>query len=274
MEKQDFKNVAKSEFKGKTLDVVNRQIDDFYELEKQIFKNAKYKVEKMKELVFVTGGNQGEALALVNALLNKGCNVCVLDKEIDNLKKIVSKNLIYFQVDVSNESHLYQIKEKLAGFKISALFLNASDAIFCEAEKNDLKAIEKVYSGNVYGTILCCSVFYSMLKNDAKIVFLNARSASQKGIANQTLFCSAKWAIEGFSQSIKKACENNDIMVYNVYCGSMDTDFWTKKAINMPVKKPKNLIDVNDLAQIIINNVFNNMDAVVGDIVVERRKNG
>ena len=44
MEKQDFKNVAKSEFKGKTLDVVNRQIDDFYELEKQIFKNAKYKV--------------------------------------------------------------------------------------------------------------------------------------------------------------------------------------------------------------------------------------
>ena len=44
MEKQDFKNVAKKEFKGKTLKILNKQIDDFYEIEKQNFKNTKYKI--------------------------------------------------------------------------------------------------------------------------------------------------------------------------------------------------------------------------------------
>ena len=44
MQKQDFLEIAKKEFKGKTLEVVNKQINEFYELEKQTFKNTKYKV--------------------------------------------------------------------------------------------------------------------------------------------------------------------------------------------------------------------------------------
>ena len=44
MQKQDFKNFAKKEFKGKTLKVVNKQIDNFFELSNQTFKNIKYKV--------------------------------------------------------------------------------------------------------------------------------------------------------------------------------------------------------------------------------------
>lgn len=44
MNKQDFKNVAKKEFKGKALKVVNKQIDDFFEFSEQTFKNEKYKV--------------------------------------------------------------------------------------------------------------------------------------------------------------------------------------------------------------------------------------
>lgn len=225
-----------------------------------------------KELLLVTGGNQGEGLALVKLLLKNKHNVCVLDKEVGNLQNIKDKKLMFFNVDVSDEESLKNVANHLKDFKIKAMFLNASDAIFCSAENNDPKTINTVLSGNVYGAILCCSVFFGLMAENSKIVFLNSRSASKKGIANQSLFCAAKWAIEGFSQSIKKACETNNISVYNVYCGSMDTEFWTTKAKNMPVVKPENLIDVNDLAKIIYNNIFNHMNAVVGDIVVERRK--
>lgn len=44
MQKEDFKVVAQNEFNGKTLEIVNKQIDNFYELSNQIFKNTKYKV--------------------------------------------------------------------------------------------------------------------------------------------------------------------------------------------------------------------------------------
>ena len=44
MQKEDFKAAAQNEFNGKTLEIVNKQIDNFYELNNQIFKNTKYKV--------------------------------------------------------------------------------------------------------------------------------------------------------------------------------------------------------------------------------------
>ena len=229
------------------------------------------------KLYLVTGGNQGEALALVKALLKRNCNVCALDKNVDKLESLIKEypnSFMYFKVDVADEKSLVNIKTQLYSYEIAAMFINASDAIFCEAEKNDLKTIDTVFSGNVYGTILCVTIFSELMQKDGKIIFLNAKRASKSGIANQSLFCSAKWAIEGFSQSVKKACEKLALQVYNIYCGAMDTEFWNKKAVDMPVDKPNNLINVNDLAQIILNNVLSNMDAVVGDIIVERRKNG
>lgn len=44
MDKQDYKNVAEKEFSGKTLEILNKQIDCFYEISSQKFKNAKYKL--------------------------------------------------------------------------------------------------------------------------------------------------------------------------------------------------------------------------------------
>ncbi|MBQ9792009.1 MAG: hypothetical protein IJW28_05490, partial [Clostridia bacterium] len=41
---QDYKNVAKKEFGGNTLSLVNRQIDEFYRLSNIEFKNKKYKI--------------------------------------------------------------------------------------------------------------------------------------------------------------------------------------------------------------------------------------
>ena len=44
MKKIDFINVAKKEFKGKTLEMLEKQIDAFYDLETKKFKNLKYKI--------------------------------------------------------------------------------------------------------------------------------------------------------------------------------------------------------------------------------------
>ena len=46
MDKNDFKKAAADVFKGKTLKVVNEQIDNFYTMENQTFKNVKYAVGK------------------------------------------------------------------------------------------------------------------------------------------------------------------------------------------------------------------------------------
>ena len=229
-----------------------------------------------KKIVLITGGNSGEALALVKLFLQKNLYVCVLDKEISNLKNINSDNLIYFQVDISIEEDLQKISDTFSknNYEITAMFLNAIDPIFGPAEENSIELINKVFSGAVYGTILCCSIFYKHLPENGKIVFLNSKTASSKGIANQTLHCAAKWAIKGFSESIKKACSNRKINIYNIYSGSKNTNFWTDdiNSMNVSIKVPDNLINVDALAQIIYSNLFTNINEVVSDIYIERCK--
>lgn len=44
MQRKDYENVVKSQFKGKTKDLILSQINNFYEVEKQSFKRKKYKL--------------------------------------------------------------------------------------------------------------------------------------------------------------------------------------------------------------------------------------
>lgn len=77
MEKQDYKKIAKKEFKGKALQIVNKQIDDFFEFNNQTFKNAKCKVDDYVVLnpnTYLHGfGDNLEILDLFaeNGLINK-----------------------------------------------------------------------------------------------------------------------------------------------------------------------------------------------------------
>lgn len=73
MEKEDYINVSKKEFKGKTLEIVTKQIDDFYELNNQTFKNVKYKVG---ESVILTPNTYlhgfGDKIEILDLFANRG----------------------------------------------------------------------------------------------------------------------------------------------------------------------------------------------------------
>lgn len=224
--------------------------------------------------ILITGGNNGEALALTKLLIKNNLNVYVLDKETSNLEKINSSNLKYYKVDVSDEKELQKIAKEFKNVELTAIVLNAIDPVFCKAEDNSPEVIEKVFSGGVYGTILCASIFFNYLKTKGRIIFLNSTKVSHSGIANESLHCAAKFAIRGFSESIKKACEKNSIYIQNIYTGSKNTSFWDEETKTMKVYEnaPKNLIDVEKLAEIILECITSETGGLISDIYVERCK--
>lgn len=224
--------------------------------------------------ILITGGNNGEALALTKLLLSNNIRVFVLDKDISNLEKIDSTYLKYYKVDVSDEKSLQEISKDFKNIELTAIVLNAIEPFFCKAEENSPEVIEKVFSGGVYGTILCASIFFDYLKPKGRILFLNSTKASHNGIANESLHCAAKFAIRGFCESIKKACEKNSIYIQNIYTGSKNTEFWDEETKTMKVYEqvPKNLIDVDKLAKIILECITSENGGLISDIYVERCK--
>jgi short-subunit dehydrogenase len=61
--------------------------------------------------------------------------------------------------------------------------------------------------------------------------------AAKNGFSNWSAYCASKFALEGFSQSVRAELRDHKIRVINVYPAATDTDIWDKVAGNWPRNK-------------------------------------
>jgi NAD(P)-dependent dehydrogenase (short-subunit alcohol dehydrogenase family) len=52
--------------------------------------------------------------------------------------------------------------------------------------------------------------------------------AAKTGFPNWSAYCMSKFALEGFSQSVREELRDRKIRVLNVYPAATDTDIWNK----------------------------------------------
>src|SRR6266702_6445217 len=50
--------------------------------------------------------------------------------------------------------------------------------------------------------------------------------AAKRGFPNWSAYCMSKFALEGFSQSIREELRDRKILVINIYPAATDTDIW------------------------------------------------
>jgi NAD(P)-dependent dehydrogenase (short-subunit alcohol dehydrogenase family) len=61
--------------------------------------------------------------------------------------------------------------------------------------------------------------------------------AARTGFPNWSSYCACKFALEGFSQSIRQELRDRGIRVINLYPGATDTDIWNKVSGHWPREK-------------------------------------
>jgi NAD(P)-dependent dehydrogenase (short-subunit alcohol dehydrogenase family) len=61
--------------------------------------------------------------------------------------------------------------------------------------------------------------------------------AARTGYPNWSAYCMSKFALEGFSQSVREELRDRKIRVINVYPAATDTDIWSKVEGEWPRKK-------------------------------------
>jgi short-subunit dehydrogenase len=69
--------------------------------------------------------------------------------------------------------------------------------------------------------------------------------AAKTGFANWSAYCMSKYALEGFSQSIREELREHKIRVINIYPAATDTNIWSSVEGNWPREK---MISPNDVA--------------------------
>jgi 3-oxoacyl-[acyl-carrier protein] reductase len=68
--------------------------------------------------------------------------------------------------------------------------------------------------------------------------------AAKTGFANWSAYCMSKFALEGFSQSVREELRDHKIRVINVYPAATDTNIWTRIEGKWPRHKMISPVDV------------------------------
>jgi short-subunit dehydrogenase len=173
--------------------------------------------------VLVTGGAHGIGRKLVDALAAEGAHVIVTDINTDNLKateealRSAGRSVSAYVLDVTKPNDILSVRDRIHGEvgRIDILVNNAGIVFggpFLEVplEKHDL-----TYNVNVNGLVAMTHAFLPDLIACPSGHLVNIASASGLiGLPYGTTYASSKWAVIGFSESIR--LELQDMNLPNV----------------------------------------------------------
>ena len=171
------------------------------------------------KIAVVTGGGTGMGRELCLQLVKEGCNVATCDVLMENLEEtktlcqeINSDILVTLhQCDVSSEEAMNHFRDEVVaahGDKINLLFNNAGiGGGGCFMNPEDRADWERTFNVCWYGVYYGCRAFIDALVNAEESHIVNTSSingfwASIGPNTPHTAYCSAKFAVKGFSEAL------------------------------------------------------------------------
>ena len=234
----------------------------------------------MKNITIITGGSRGVGKQLAKEFLLKGENVAIisrtkseLEKTREELSKLTTNDVVAYVGDLSDEKFVKEFYEDITKkYNITCLVNNAGVGRFGTIYDNNKKMIDEVFPAIVYGTILMITYALPYLRQSKDIVKI-VNVISQSGIRAfkfESVYCSAKWAQEGYAQCLRAETFGTNIKVINVYPGGINTEFWKDNRNYVKVGVEDTLASPEEVAKIIVDNLYNKETLILKDLVFEQ----
>jgi len=138
--------------------------------------------------------------------------------------------------DLATPDGVSSLISQVGGDALDLLVNNAGIAIvkpFCEITSTEW---EQTLGVNVTAPFLLMQHFAPRMPPGASIVNILS-IAAKTGFANWSAYCMGKFALEGFSQSIREELREHKIRVINIYPAATDTDIWNNVKGDWPRHK-------------------------------------
>jgi NAD(P)-dependent dehydrogenase (short-subunit alcohol dehydrogenase family) len=123
---------------------------------------------------------------------------------------------------------------------------------------------EQTLGVNVTAPFLLTQRFAPEMPPGASIVNILS-VAAKTGFANWSAYCMSKFALEGFSQSVREELRDRKIRVINVYPAATDTEIWNQIEGKWPRHK---MISPQDVASAVIYALSQPTDVAVENITL------
>ena len=200
-----------------------------------MFIKGKYKGEKMKTAI-VTGSSSGFGKLIAIELARKGYNVIATMRDIqksDNLIELVTRNNLQdrihiYPLDVTSPVSIGKLETYVRGMNsVDILVNNAGYAQGGFCEELSIEAYRHQFETNFFGAIAVTKTILPAMRSQGSGKIINMSSISGRfGFPGLSAYASSKYALEGFSESLRLELKPFGIDVILVEPGSYKTNIW------------------------------------------------
>ncbi len=218
----------------------------------------------MTKTVLITGAGSGLGKALSKEYVNKGNHVIMVGRNEGKLLKAScdidseGSQTTCYVADITSIPSIQDLKKSVVEtFKTIDLLINCAGLGYFGPFKDlSPEHLKEMFEVNVFGTIYMTQHFIEVI-NQRLVNIIS--TAGLKGKVNESGYVASKFAVRGFTDSIRKEYEDSSLIITAVYMGGMDTPFWNdsthivdKSRLKSPEVIAKAIVDYDSIADEII----------------------
>lgn len=226
----------------------------------------------------ITGGSRGIGKGIAEELAKSKYNLILVAKNVARLKKTSSEistkygvKVDFFKCDLSSTKEIDALYSFLTSkyTKLDALINNAGIYFGGSTGKSQMEKYDKMMAVNSRGMFYLTQTLLPILKkgHNQRVVIISSVWANDsyvtEGREDGTLYSISKWALRGWSRSLRAELRRYKIGVSIIYPGAVWTDEW--KGTTIPQKE---FIQPEDIGKIVRTMLDINPGTVIEEIIV------
>jgi NAD(P)-dependent dehydrogenase (short-subunit alcohol dehydrogenase family) len=180
----------------------------------------------------ITGAGSGMGRCLAQQLAAMGCSLALADVDAKALGETVGLlgspkgKVSQHVVNVAEEARVKGFAEEVAAQhgRATVLINNAGVALLGNFDEISVEDIRWLMDINFWGVIYGVNYFMPLLEKEKRAHIVNLSSVfGLVGVVGQTAYCASKFAVRGFTESLRHELEGTNIFVTSVHPGGIKT---------------------------------------------------
>lgn len=183
--------------------------------------------------VLITGSGSGLGLVTAKLLVQKGYRVIATVRDLERAEEIrsIRGDILCFKMDVTNERDVLDVRRRVEASmgKLDVLINNAGYSQGGFLDHGSMDDWKDQFETNLFGVVQVTKAFLPLIRKSDNGKIINVSSISGFfGFPGLAPYVSSKFALEGFSESLRLELLNEGISVSVVQPASYRTNIWKK----------------------------------------------
>jgi short-subunit dehydrogenase len=192
--------------------------------------------------ILITGASRGIGRAIAEKLAESGATLLLHGRDTvalaETCKVVEAKcaGVVKLIHDLATEKGVANLISQVGGEPLNVLVNNAGIAVVKPFREITFEEWKQTVGVNVTAPFLLMQRFAGQMPPGSSIVNILS-VAAKTAFPNWSAYCMSKFALEGFSQSVRAELREHCIRMINIYPAATDTEIWDDVAGDWPRDK-------------------------------------